>query len=232
MAGTFDNPAVTHQGLLLSREPSGERFLKLALLCEEEGLLVCLLRVSTKPSGTESPPDLFDTAEILLAPPKGNGVQFASEYRVTQRAVALGTDYVRLSAACHWARILTQNPPAPDSCSAVFALCQQALEAFANRPRPDATLFKSLWKLALDGGWPVLEHWFATLPISEKEKARTILRQPLDAQEVPPAGVARLLRDLEQWLAHECHYILPPVPVQQSCRPEVSTLSQTIPHLP
>ena len=211
MADSFPTPAVTHHGILLSREPSGEHFLKLALLCEEQGVVVCLLRVSAKPGATASPPpDLFDTAEISIAPPKGSGVQFASGYRVIHRTVALGRDYARLSAACHWARILIKNPPTPDSCPAVFALCKQALEAFATRPRPDATLFKSLWKLALDGGWPVLELWFEAQPASEKELIRAILRQPLDAQEVQPGVSGRLRRELERWLARDCHYLLPP----------------------
>lgn len=200
MTGAFANPAVTHTGILLSREPSGERFLKLAFLCEEQGLVGCLLRVSTtmKPGANTPPvPDLFDTAEITLTPAKGSGVNFASGYRVTHRAAAIGADYARLTAACRWARILIKNPPTPDSHEAVFALCKQALEAFASRPRPDATFFKSLWKLAKDGGWPVLEHWLAGLSPADNAHARTILQKPLDAQETPPDIVARLTLALE-----------------------------------
>jgi hypothetical protein len=209
MTDHLGNPPETCRGILLSREPTGERFWKLTLLCEEHGILWCLLRVPSKP-GSEATPDLFDTAEVRLNAPKGSGASFVSEYRVEERITALGADYTRLEIACRWARLLIQNPPPPDSAPAVFALCKQALEAFAKRPRPDATLFKSLWKLARDGGWPVFEHWLAGLPAPERERARTALRQPLDAQDAPPAVLARLTRDLENWLTRECHFIFQP----------------------
>jgi hypothetical protein len=200
--------ARTLRGILLTREPSGERFLKLALLDAARGLAWCLLRTPTKSSATT--PDLFDIAEALhdaRATPDADGPLFISEYRVLRRFPGIGASYARLAAASRFAKCLARNPPPPDSAPETFALGERAFAAFDARPRPDVTLFKSLWRLARDGGWPAREHWLAHLTLRERECAETILRQPLDAQTTSESYVARLLAHLEEWLVRECHFL-------------------------
>jgi hypothetical protein len=200
-------PRTVH-GILLSREPSGERFLKLALLDARRGLAWCLLRTSHKSGATT--PDLFDVAEALQderGQPEADGPVFISEYRVLRRFPGIGAGYARLAAASRFARLLVRNPPPPDSAPEAFALCERAFAAFDSRPRPDATLFKSLWWLARDGGWPALEHWLAGLASRERESAESVLRQPLDAQTLSEADVSRLVERFEEWLVRECHFL-------------------------
>jgi hypothetical protein len=193
-------------GLVLARELSGERFIKLTLVCPSQGLVLCLLRVSAKATA----PDLFDVAEVTLEAPKtgGRGVRFASGYRVLRREVALGADYARLAAACRLALVVTRNPMAPDSAESVFALCVEAVGALATRPRPDAALFKTFWRLARDEGYPVREDWQAGLSAGERAAAEAVLRETLDAQATAPEAVVALTRSLERWLVGECNFVI------------------------
>ncbi|MDR2430618.1 MAG: hypothetical protein LBD14_07025 [Puniceicoccales bacterium] len=202
---------VVRTGLVLSREPVGERFLKIALLCAEEGVAVCLLRVvMSKKTPASSLPDLFDQAEARLGASSENGARFASDYRVLRRAEGLGSDYARLVPACRLAGVVARNPVPLGSAAAVYALCVEASRAFAGRPRPDVTLFKALWQLARGEGFPVCEHWRRGLALSRQAEVGSVLRQPLDAQTTPPGTVSFLTRELECWLQTHCHFILPP----------------------
>lgn len=200
--------AVTITGILLGREISGERHLKLALLSEELGIVNCLLRISAKPSTTTAP-DLFDVAEISMDPSRGNSLRFASDYRVLHRDDALGCDYQRLAVACRIALLLTKNPPPDESFGAIYALCLEVLHALRARPRPDAALFKFLWKLARLEGYPVQEHWLPALDRGDREMVAKVLRCPLDGQTTPTEILQRLTRGLEKWFSTECHFVLP-----------------------
>lgn len=201
---------VVRTGLVLSREQVGERFLKIALLCAEEGVAVCLLRVASSKKMPVSAPDLFDHAEVTLGAPHENGARFATDYRVLRREQSLGSDYARLVPACHLAGIVARNPVPLESAEAIHALCVEAAQAFAGRPRPDVTLFKALWRLARGEGLPVYEHWQRELSPPRQAEVASVLRQPLDAQTTPPETVSCLTRELERWLQNECHFVFPP----------------------
>ncbi len=200
--------SVAISGILLAREPSGERFVKLTLLSPADGLVCCLLRVSKK--SAMSVPDIFDEAEITLDAPNGAGPRFAGDYRVITRAPAgLAGDYARFANACRFALVPAKNPPPDDTAGEIFLLLRDALSAFAARPRPDCALLKSLWKVAKIEGWPVREHWLNGLAAGDAREAVSILTEPLDAQTVPEKTVLRLTRALEAWLAGECHFVMP-----------------------
>jgi len=205
-AGTAETAA----GLLLLREPSGERFLKITFLRADTGVALFLLRRSSKPAAAA--PDLFDSAEIELAPPRPGaaaGVRFANEYRVLRRRRRLAADYERLELACRLARIVAANPLPPESAPAILALLENALGAFETRPRPDAALLKTLWRLAGGEGLPVREHWLPSLNAADAAATAAILRTPLDRQTEDAARVSRLRASLEHWLAAECHFVIP-----------------------
>jgi recombinational DNA repair protein (RecF pathway) len=197
--------ARTLAGLVLAREHSGERFLKITVISPETGAVMCLLRTAAK----SSVPDLFDTAELTLEPARGSGPRFASDYRVLRREGALGADYARLALACRFALIVAKNPASQESYEPLYALSMSAVSAFATRPRPDATLLKALWSLVREGGWPVREHWLAGLPEESRVLCAAILSQPLDAQEAPPEAVAQMIRNLEHWMEYECQFVIP-----------------------
>ncbi|MDR1816802.1 MAG: hypothetical protein LBR07_01165 [Puniceicoccales bacterium] len=194
-------------GLVLSRRQSGERFLLLALLSPEKGVLNFLLRDSARPDAAR--PDLFDLAEVTLTAPRNAGPRFGSNYRILRRLDALGADIARLDAACRLARVIAGNPIPDESAPALFALFGRALEAIASRPRPDAAYIKALWQIVRGEGFPVREQWLASLPPVDAAALRATLRQPLDAVAAPPAEVGQLTLRLERWLAGECHFSIP-----------------------
>lgn len=193
-------------GLVLAREPAGEHFLKLTWVSAEHGLQMALMRNPSKPGAMV--PDLFDTAEFSLEMTKGVGAQFVREYRVLHREAALGGDYARFMAACRFAIVIAKNSMPAESAAGVYTLCQETLAAFARRPRPDATLFKALWRLAREEGFAVREHWLSRLTVAEQGSVAATLVQALDVQKTPVDAVEHLTRSLEQWLAGECHFVI------------------------
>jgi hypothetical protein len=196
------------RGHILTRERAGENFLKLVLLDPAQGVLPFLLRATSRRNPAGAAPDLFDHAEVVLSPARGDGpFRFAAEYRVLRRHTGIGGGYERLEPACRLARLLARNPPPPDCLSATCELFARALEAFDSRPRPDITLLKALWCLARDGGWPVREHWRAALPPASARLLDDALRAPLDTQPAPAQSLLPLLDSLHLWLERECHFL-------------------------
>ncbi|MDR1497673.1 MAG: hypothetical protein LBS59_04580 [Puniceicoccales bacterium] len=196
--------------LVLAREPSGEHFLKLALLSPQNGIMTCLLRLSALSKNAHAP-DFFDVADITLAASKKADApaQFIAEYTVLRRHSAIGSDYTRLAIASRLSLIILKNPLPPESTKTIAALLDRATDALANKPLPHVTFFKTLWELARNEGYPVREHWLASLPPDRRQHTLQILRQPLDNQDTPPNNLADLTHSLEQWLSRECHFVIP-----------------------
>ena len=194
-------------GIVLGKELSGERHWKLTVLSPEEGVVVCLWRVSHKQALEK--PDLFDRAEIDFGGRGGVGSGFVSNYRVLQRQPELGNDYRRLSLACRLALLVLRNPPAAGAAGQLFCLCEAALAALAERPLPEMAYFKFLWKWMLSEGYPVREQWLGGLSEERRGATARMLRQPLDGQTETVATARDLTGRLERWMAGECHFILP-----------------------
>ena len=200
-----------HEGLVLLREDAGERHLRLTLLDPSHGLVRCLYKPAAKSGSPMVTPDLFDSAEVFLSPPKaGECARFVREYRLVRRLPGLGSDYARLTLACRLARLLAKNPHPPESWPVLHALACDALAAIASKPRPDAAYFKCLWRIARDEGWPVKEDFAERLRPGERALAALALATPLASlapADAPPALIEGLTRDLERWLAREAHYV-------------------------
>lgn len=189
---------------ILGRAVHGEKFWQITTLTEEEGIFSCLIRQSTKKTGTIVP-DLFDEAELTLARPKAGaeGPQFAKEYVLLERHTGISGDYSGLVYASRFATLLAKNAFPPDARSAVFALCRNAIAAFSEKTRKDATYFKSLWVFVRECGLPIREDWFESLPFDDKTCVSEVLRTPLDVLRIPVPEVERITSRLEYWLARE-----------------------------
>lgn len=201
-----------HEGLVLRRDPAGERHLRLTLLDPEHGLVTCLYKPAAKSGAAMVTPDLFDTAEVFLDTPKGDGpARFVREYRLVGRLAGLAADYARLTYACRLANLISKNPHPPESRRRLHTLADGALVAFAGKPRPDAAYFKTLWLIARDDGLPVKEDFAANLRLGEVELIGTLLNTPLaglDDTLAPPAQVEGITRTLEQWLVREADFVI------------------------
>jgi hypothetical protein len=198
--------------LLLGKAQSGERFLRLTLLSAEHGITCALLRNSASTPTAGSATDLFDLAEIRLDLPDNAAARqsrcFITDYCVVRRHTGIASDHERLDAACRLARVLTANPLPDDSAPALFSLALTAAGAFNARPRPDVTLFKSLWKIARDEGLPVFQQWLPALPAGDQLLVANALRFPLHAQTASAADIARFQTSLERWLSAEYQFVL------------------------
>ena len=189
---------------ILGRAVHGEKFWLITTLSVEEGASSCLIRQSTKKTGTVVP-DLFDEAEITLERQKAgsDGPRFAKEYALIARHTGISGDYAGLVYASRFATVLARNAFPPDARAAVFSVCRSAISAFSEKPRRDATYFKSLWMFARECGLPVREDWFESLSYEDRLCVSSVLRSPLDALDVPVRDVERVVGRMEYWLVRE-----------------------------
>ncbi len=194
---------------ILGRAVHGEKFWLITTLSEEEGVLPCLIRQSTKKTGTIVP-DLFDEAELSLERRKAGseGPRFAKEYTLLTRHTGISGNYSGLVYASRFATVLARNAFPSDARKTVFALCCNAIAAFSSKPRKDATFFKSLWLLSRECGLPVREDWFESLPFDDKSGVSQILKTPLEKLDVPVREVERMISRIEYWLAHENDFLI------------------------
>ena len=194
---------------ILGRAVHGEKFWLITTLSEDEGVFSCLIRQSTKKTGTIVP-DLFDEAELRLERPKAGseGPRFAKEYTLLSRHTGISGDYSGLVYASRFATVLARNAFPTDARKAVFALCKNAIVAFSGKPRKDATFFKSLWVFARECGLPVREDWFESLPFDDKSCVSKVLKTPLENLDVPVREVERVISRIEYWLAHENDFLI------------------------
>ncbi len=194
---------------VLARAPHTGDHLVLTCFSPADGLLTALLRAARNQKPDTAPaPDLFDRLALSLEHGRGSpagGPWFVREHRLLVRHTAIGRGYEALSAASRLARLVVQNPGPEDSRAAIDVLLAQAFAAFA-RPaaRPDLVYFKSLYLLARDEGLPLKQEWLPSLPPGDRDLAVAALQLPSDAPGTPaPAGLARLVKRLETYLAGE-----------------------------
>ncbi|MBC9889901.1 MAG: hypothetical protein F7B06_08665 [Opitutae bacterium] len=96
--------AVQVSGIILKREPSGEKFERLYLLARERGPVALLMRrPGAKSSSTL--PDIFDQVDFLVDDRPGSDFSFVREARILRQRTALGASYPALDM---------ENPAAMD----------------------------------------------------------------------------------------------------------------------
>jgi hypothetical protein len=207
------------EGLVLDREPSGERHLRLTLLTPTLGLVSALAResrpagakpttASKKRGGAPQRPDIFDHASVRLEAPKAGGahrhVYFLAEYKVLRRHAGLGRSYAALEAAAGLAKVVARNAAHFETCAPVFDLCRKALDALDGGAPPEAVRLKALFLLARDEGYAAREQWLPALNAADQTLALAVLNRPAAeaaALAVGEAGRLTKLREaFERWL--------------------------------
>jgi recombinational DNA repair protein (RecF pathway) len=196
------------EALVLKTEPSGESFLKLHLLTEEQGIFLCLKRISKK-AGPSAAPDIFDTALVILENSKQGSLRFVKEYQLVKRRESIGQNYRSLHGASTFARLLIRNGAHMPESPVLFDLTRRTLDAFAEDKAPEIVLLKSLYLLLKDEGYPVRESWWPELPPSWREPARALLRQPTPAKTDRETRefCEHLEQHLTRWMRHHTDLI-------------------------
>lgn len=201
----------THKVLVLSKEASGESFLKLHLLGPELGCQLCLKRVASKNRSTKAAPDLFDTAEVQLDTSKHGTARFVSDYRIIDRRSDIGLNYRALRFASGLSKLLIANGGDMAELPELYRLAERSMDAFAQRLEPSVVFLKSIFLLLKDEGYPVRESWWPNLPAKLRTHTRELLAES-SPESLPPEvrkSCEASIENLLQWLRRETDLTLP-----------------------
>jgi len=202
-------PTLATEFLVLDRAAGSEGWIRLTVFAATEGRLVCMQRVTSKPSAAAPMLDLFDHVRATLETRNQGRTWFVREALPLRRRTGLGASYAALTHACRFAGVLARTPIHEESREAVAALLTRALDAWEAGTRPDAVYLKSLFLLARDEGFPVREEWIRQLPAGDRAMTELILRQPAAGQTTDEADTRRLTAALEDYLAHGHDFVFP-----------------------
>lgn len=200
--------------LVLSKSPSGsDSFEQLTAWSGEHGVLHILGRIpkSTKPAsarrssspGSEGRLDLFDEAELWLESSNQGRTWFIKEHRFIEQRPGIGRSYDALKAAAALGALVTRNPVSDESRPDISDLLRTSLAALAAGGRPDIVWLKALYRFLRDEGYPAKQQWWPQLAAAERDTAAQLLNQPLAAQTADAPAVARITRQLEDWVRGE-----------------------------
>ncbi len=200
--------------LVLAKSPSGsDSFEQLTAWSGEHGVLHILVRIpkSTKPSsarrrsspGNEGRLDLFDEAEFWLESSNQGRTWFIKEHRFIEQRAGIGRSYEALKVAAALAALVTRNPVPDESRPSISDLLRSSLAALATGGRPDIVWIKTLFRFLRDEGYPVKQQWWPQLTAADRDTAVQLLNQPLAAQKADAPAVARITRQLEDWVRGE-----------------------------
>jgi len=195
--------------LVLDRAEHGDKFLRLILFHQNEGLLTSLIRISSSRTVKNSnAPDICDEATALLSKGQGN-LYFLKDYQLIHRHNQLGESYDRLQWAARLIRALRPNMAHIDEIENHYSLLKNTLSSIAEKPHPEAAYCKCLYLFARAEGYAVGESWLRTLPLPIKHAALHILQSPLAEIVVSDEDLKQVRQTLETFLRHHSDIILP-----------------------
>jgi len=195
-------PAHTFDAWVLNRRPPAESFQTLTIFSAEHGAQFALQRLSKK-AATNASLDLFDEASLLVEEPNPGQAVFVKEARIQTRHTALGKNYETLQKASALAQLIARNPVAEESRRAIYDLLRDSFRAFAENVRADIVYLKSIYRFCRDEGYPLKQAWVPELPSVDRGELVTLLKQPVGTQSVDAKVVARLQRNLDDYLRRE-----------------------------
>ncbi len=195
------------EGYVLKREAVGESFQSCRFFSREEGLLDCRKKMSTQ-SQLRITPELFDHAYLELEQRHAGKIWFVREYRTLHRFDGLAKRYKSLLYACEFSNILDRNLLYLESYENIFQLLAGSLRHWESSQRPEVTFFKSLFLFIRDEGYPVREDWGIKLPNPQRQKVQSLLRRPLDDQEISEEDANLLIDSLKKWVIQHTEILL------------------------
>ena len=188
------------EGFILSKETTGESHSRYQILADEKGLMLCLKRRSNKPS-VKTQPDIFDYAAVELDQSAQGKVCFMRDFQLLKRYQAIGNDYKTFFYASDFSRILIRTLMHADFSPSVFQLFAQALVSWESNIRPEAVFFKSLYLFVRKEGYPIKEQWWKSISHSKRDAVASILKYPINEQEISAATIESLNKDLKKWVS-------------------------------
>ncbi|MCC5805779.1 MAG: hypothetical protein JJU00_05565 [Opitutales bacterium] len=201
--------AIRDEAVVVHRGDAGEVHWRYTFLTAGHGWVSALRRKPGKRAQRSAPPDLFDHGDITVPARRSGAPLVLDEFRPVRSHRELAKNAAAFSAAARLANLMRFNLDHSESTESAFRLLVETLDALCARPRPDAALFKAVYRLAREEGYPVREEWAAGLPPQERVAARDLLRQPLDAVQSSADTTEAVTSNLLLYLAGHCHWRLP-----------------------
>jgi hypothetical protein len=191
-------------GIVLSRDPAGERFLRIRIFDQVLGLKAALFSLPGKSTQKSIPPDLFDDVNCLLNPNHTQlSIPFVTDFQRAFSYRALAIDPLIFLTASQIARFYLINgdhllEPAPR-----LKLLRSSLDSFQRAQVPQVVLLKLLYCFARDEGLPVRESWLAGLPRRLSLHAQEVLGLPVDRAMIELSVINEILESLRNWMNSE-----------------------------
>ena len=198
------SPTRTLQGVVLSREESGEGSLRIRVFSSDEGLVLVYKRLASK-RASGSLPDLFDEVELRLSRPRtgSDSVSFVSEWRLITRRPELARGQSRLETASALSLLYQRNGAHLTEPAPAAKLLADALDSLVAGYSPVAVYLKALYRFARVEGFPVKEAWWQSLSLVQKQNAAEILNIPLRDLVQENYATEEILESLKLWLNAE-----------------------------
>ena len=198
------SPTRTLQGVVLSREESGEGSLRIRVFSSDEGLVLVYKRLASK-RASGSLPDLFDEVELRLSRPRtgSDSVSFVSEWRPLTRRPELARGQSRLETASALSLLYQRNGAHLTEPAPAAKLLADALDSLVAGYSPVAVYLKALYRFARVEGFPVKEAWWQSLSLVQKQNAAEILNIPLRDLVQENYATEEILESLKLWLNAE-----------------------------
>ena len=203
-------PVTRQRALVLRIAPTGESFQKIEILTRETGYILCLKRISKKaPSPT--PPDLFDSADIILQSPRQGAARFINDYQLEKRRSSIGQSYRKLQCASEFCSFMAQNAPHMAEPALLYEITERTLDAFTEKKSPEVVALKALYLLLKDEGYPVREFWWPQLPEYLRETTKRLINEPSpeNVSEEQLETCLKITQNLRNWLTLETDLTLP-----------------------
>ncbi|MEK9773329.1 MAG: hypothetical protein VW576_07150 [Opitutae bacterium] len=191
-------------GIVLSREPAGERFLRIRIFDQVVGLKTALFSLPGKKSKKLVPPDLFDDVDCLLKPTTmQSSIPFVADFQKVCSYRGLAINPLVFLTASQIARFYLINgdhllEPAPR-----LNLLRSSLDSFQRAQVPQVVLLKVYFCFARDEGLPVRESWLAGLPQVLTHHTERILGLPVDRATIEVSIINEILDSLRNWMNAE-----------------------------
>jgi len=198
------SPIRTLQGVVLSREESGEGSLRIRVFSSDEGLVLVYKRLASK-RASGSLPDLFDEVELRLSRPRtgSDSISFVSEWRLLTRRPELARGQSRLETASALSLLYQKNGAHLTEPGPAAKLLADALDSLVAGYSPVAVYLKALYRFARVEGFPVKEAWWQSLSLVQKQNAAETLNVPLRDLVQEECATEEILESLKLWLNAE-----------------------------
>jgi len=207
----MSGPSLTTDAIILMKRPAADAFQTFTAFSPSHGALRVIQRIPAKPTPPHVTLDLFDEVALLLEGAPQGDAWFVKEPRLLARHTSIGRNYDSLVRASAFATLVVRNPVPEESRASVYTLLHTAFAAFATDAPSDIVYLKCLYSFARDEGYPVKQHWLASLVPALHAVATRLLHTPLSglaATDYAKADSEKLLRQLEHYLRSHTEIIL------------------------